>query len=369
TVNEILDYSTFGDWDIDRRAVESYEPAFFSRDNTLKRLYIKAYKVYQLVGNENKSAACLFELIYDIFIILNHRLNLKTSYQLDIKGRENIFAVLKKALKGYGIEISEKFKKDYIISMLDRKVALIEESARFPILEQLGDAIYGFAVAELLFYNPESDGYVNSDFKAYISAYSQVKVAVKLGIDKLYYSSDTCNRKYDYESLLARSEPYPLKTAEWKQAHSEKRKYLADSLEMLIAVLCKDCGYRTAIDFAKRLIRETFPKEFPEEVRWDTAKDRGLREYWARVLPAPYAEFNKFTEMMWDAYMKFMGVYSIGTDDLMKRVALAHFPYSDAFMLSNPNERYIAFYEYLHNGIDYAIKVYSARIAEEFNKR
>lgn len=169
---------------------------------------------------------------------------------------------MKNILKKYGVEISDKFKNDYIISLLDRKVAVIEESERFPVLEQLGDAVYGFAVAEMMFYQPtyyEPES-IFKDYENYICASAQIEIAKKLGLDKLYISPLTLSYKYSNESCIDRVNEIFVLRERVLSANDTKFKFLADSLEMVIGTICNDLGYQAAIDFTKHIVKETYPE-------------------------------------------------------------------------------------------------------------
>lgn len=369
--------------DNERKAVLVYCPEYFSKENIWSRLYLIAFMANKLESNINKCYANLFEIFYDLFKAAEKIFGLKTAFQKDNGGREKAYAELKKTLQKYGLAISDSFKNDYITSLLDRKVAVIEEIERFPALEQLGDAVYGFAVAEMMFYQPtdyEKEGIFN-DYDNYIWAETQVEIARTLGLDKLYISPLTLSYKYSGADIDPDDEPFLF---DYPRGEREvKFKFLADSLEMVIGTICKDCGYQAAIEFSKRIVREQFPGVFKKEARWENRFEADSEqeidgEYWNRIKPAPCPRFDTFesklfVERMWDAFNKFMLTYSLGTDDKAVRVFITQrhssLDYADE-LYGIKNLRYSGFngamYSYLHSGLAYMVENYSEKIKENY---
>ena len=360
----------------DYEIVKAICPDYFSVENEWNRFYIKAYEMFELTGNKEDCFACMFEVHFDIFRILNDKLGFKTSYQLDIGSRERIYGELKNILDGYGIKISENYKSDYITSLLDRKVALIEEIDRFPVLEQLGDAVYGIAIAEMLFYNPDTGDDVASGFESFVSAPAQIEVARKLGIDKLYLSSFTVNDKYDNLKVMIPTRER-FEQVRDSESIAEKKKFIADSLEMIIGTICKDLGYRAAIEFTKHIVRETFREKnrayFPDEVRWTDDLPFGIkRNYWARIRPAIYSDFNAHQKMLWGAFNKFFLAYNLGTeDDFVRRFITISVSEMNLFYdLNGGNKDNVnkVFYCYLQSGLEVAVEKYGKDIKKSFDE-
>lgn len=370
--------------DNERKAVLVYCPEYFSSENIWSRLYLVAFMASKLERNINKCYANLFEIFYDLFKAVEKKFGLKTTFQKDNGGRENAYAELKKILQKYSLTISDSFKNDYITALLDRKVAVMEEIERFPALEQLGDAVYGIAVGEVMFYQPtdyEKESIFN-DYDNYVCANAQVEIARMLGLDKLYISPLTLSYKYSRETNVDPDDELFILRQEISDREC-KFKFLADSLEMVIGVLCKDLGYQAAIDFTKCIFMEKFSDIFKKEAHWENRFEADSEqeidwEYWNRIKPAPCPVFETFEsklyiEKMWDAVNKFMLAYSIGTDDKEARIFITQrhsgLNYGDE-LYGVKKLRYSEFngamYDYLHNGLAYMVENYSAKIKENY---
>lgn len=370
TIPHILDFPTFGYHDgiIDREAVTVYCPDYFSAENILNRFYLKACYMSKYTNDKRTCFSNMFEVYYDLFQFIEEKTGIKTSYQRNTEGRDDAFVQLKSILKKFNVEISDKFKSDYIISLLDRKVAIREESERFPVLEQLGDAVYGLAVAETLFYSPEEIKNFAETFENYTCAKSQIKVAKLLSIDKLYLSSYSLPRKYERDILInPNKEIYTVLQESEQRENNEK--YLADSLEMIIGTICKDCGYKTAIDFTKIILKQTFFNRFQNEVHWEDNKNMNIdRDYWTKILPAPYSHFEESHRVLWLAFDKFFKASVLGTDDLETRKFITVSFYNNELYdaCSEYYEVNKVFYEYLHNGLESAILKYGDSVKDNY---
>lgn len=376
TIQHIFDYPTFGYHDkvVDREAVTVYCPEYFSAVNIWNRLYLKAFYMLKLVKDKAICFANLFEVYYDLFQFIEEKTGIKTSYQRNIEGRDEAYTQLKSILKQRSIETSDDYKSDYIISLLDRKVAIREESERFPILEQLGDAIYGLAVAEMLFYSGdgiETDNMAET-FERYTCAKAQIKAAEKIGIDKLYLSSYSLPRKYESDILINPDNESYVIQQEREQFENDK-KYIADSLEMVIGTICKDCGYRIAVDFTKNLLRETYPAmiSFMRELHWEDNQISNIdRDYWTRILPAPYSSFDSAHSVLWQAFDKFFKAYVLGTEDVAMRQFITN-SFGDNKLYDDIGTAYEVnqvFYEYLHKGLESAVEKFSNSVKENYKK-
>lgn len=359
---------------IDDAVVNAMCPDYFGADNVWNRFYIKAYELFELAGKKELFFACMFEVYFDMFRVLNDKLGLNTSYQLDTSSRDKIYDGLKAILDGYDIKVSDGHKSEYITSLLDRKVALIEEIERFPVLEQLGDAVYGLAVAEMLFYNPDTDERVAISLESFINATAQIEVAEKIGIDKLYFSSFTAKGKYDSNDITIPTRD-KFAQAQERESFSEKKKFIADSLEMIIGAICNEHGYRVAIDFVKRIVRETFraknPNYFPEELHWMGEPSVNIdRAYWTRILPAPYAVFNAHHKMLWGAFNKFFLAFNVGTEDALARVLITNSNDGLCYDLNSgadsENSVNKVFYCYLQNGLEATVEKYGKAVKKSF---
>lgn len=371
-MQHIFDYPTFGYHSqiVDRKAVAVYCPEYFSEEHIWNRLYLKAYYMLKLVKDKAICFANLFEVYYDLFQFIEKQIGIQTSYQRNTKGRGEAYDQLKSILKQHGVSISDKYKSDYIISLLDRKVAIREESESFPILEQLGDAVYGIALAEMLFYNP-SEKDIEKKYNNLIRAEEQINIAIKVGIDKLYLSSYSLPRKYDSDLLIDADRESYIYGQEREQFEND-RKYIADSLEMIIGTICKDCGYPTAIDFTKQILRETYPNKFLKELHWEDNQDSNIdRDYWTRILPAPYSHFDNEHHVLWQAFDKFFKAYVLGTEDRKTRQYITNC-FGDNKLYDDVDsicfEVNKVFYEYLHKGLKSAIDKFGNSAKEKYEE-
>ncbi|MDE5619474.1 MAG: hypothetical protein K2I80_02980, partial [Ruminococcus sp.] len=370
TIKSIFDYPTFGyHTDIsDREAVKVYCPEYFSANNIWNRFYLKCFYMTGIVKDKKLVFANLFEIYYDLFQFIEKKTGIRTVYQRNIEGRDNAFAQLKTILKSYDVDISEDFKDDYIIALLDRKVAIREESERFPILEQLGDAVYGLAVAELLFYNPNETDMAKS-YNDFICAQAQINVAKKIGVDRLYLSSHSLPRKYESDILIdADRESYTIRLE--SEQFSNKQKYIADSLEMIIGVICKDCGFEKALTFSKSILRKTYSKKLNTELHWGDNHDGDIdTDYWQRILPSPYSHFDNYQHTLWQAFDKFYKAIVLGTEEKEIRNYIAYSLGDKGLYDSNSfYEVNRVFYEYLHHGLKNAISKYGDSVKTKFNQ-
>ena len=349
----------------DRRLFAAYHPDCFSFENIWKRVYLKAYAVTLLSEDEQKQFSYLQRIFVDLIKAIERRIGICTVHQLDTSTREKRFEELKSILNVYGIRVSEEHKSDYVISMLDRDTALVEEAESFPVLEQIGDAIYGRAVAELLFYTPDTENMAEK-FERFTRAEAQVSISKTLGFDKLYLQIGVPAKYVESDSLFYDYETFD---EEWLQALS-KEKYLADSLEMLIGSVYRDSGIVQAIDFAKQLLLKTFPKQLRKEVRPTEENKHNEdidRDYWSRILPAPCSVMTGELHTLWNALNKVILIASLGTDDKDKRRYITYSVGNTAIYGENRNHGVTwTFHEYLNNGLLPVLDKYGDTIRDNY---
>ena len=311
-----------------RSALTLFYPAFFSRGNILARIHLTAYAVTLLTDDESARISYLGAIFARALCRIEEILGIPTLHQLDTTSREEHYSVLKSKLADYGISINDSNKKNYVIALLDRDIALMDEAREFAHLEQIGDAIYGLAVAELLFYNPDNIYYhgeiydpygskLLSDFESFTRAEGQVLISKRSGLDKLYLDSGlsrkiTSTLPSFEDKFLDKDELLPL----------GEEKHLADELEMIIGAVYLDLGIDEAMKLAKMLLRESFKKDFEREVypTEQARKDETIGyEYWSRVLPAPLSDISAAQRMLRRALDKLALTLAIGTDTNEKR--------------------------------------------------
>lgn len=387
TVLDVLDSHTFGFHDtVDRKVVGLLCENYFTVENVLNRIYLKCWYITQIIP-KNEWSNCIFEMLYDFTQAVEKRTGIKTAYQLNETLRENTFQALKEKMLTFGLNISESYKTDYVVAMLDRKVATWEESERFPILEQLGDSIYNMAVAELLFFNPQYDVYnfkYYETFQDYIKAPAQVKIVKQFGLDHFYLSSAKNSCKYDSDRLV-NSDRESFALEQERESYSNEEKYLADSLEMLIGVLCKDCGLTIALQFAKDLLKKTYASVFTCEIR-ETDEEELLkavkkrrpkdgdgniaRDYLMKILPALYGEKDESHRMLEMALNKLLLTYVLGTEEKETRNYITH-SFGDRTIcedLSDFSSISKIFHGYLYNGLEFVIENYQTKIIDKYKK-
>lgn len=364
----------------DRRLFSAYHPDCFSFENIWNRVYLKAYAVTLLAEDDQVQFSYLQRIFVDLIKTIEKRIKICTVHQLDTSTRDKHFLKLKKKLGLYGVEASDENKNNYIVSLLDRDVALLEESALFPMLEQVGDAIYGLAVAELLFYNPDNLFYPPDDydpegkniaerFEKFTRAEAQVLISKKFTADELYLQAGLPSKFTEYGSIFFDYETYN----EEQLQELSKEKYLADSLEMIIGAIYVDKGISTALNFSKKLLKETYPEDFSREIHADDriGQDENIDlDYWPRILPGLYSETSHAHRVLWNALNKVILIYSIGTDDKNKRRYI-----TDSFGNPNIYEEYTSslsvswpFYYYLHNGLDFVLQKYRDTLLNNYKK-
>lgn len=388
TILDVLDVHSFGFHDTkDRKAVGVFCENYFTVENIFNRLYLKCWYITQITP-QNEWSNCIFEMLYDFTQAVGKCTGIKTAYQLDKTLREDTFQKLKEKMSGFGLDISEEHKTDYVIAMLDRKVATWEESERFPILEQLGDSIYNMAVAELLFFNPQYDVYnfkYYETFQDYIKAPAQVKIVKQFGLDQFYLSSAKNSCKYDSDRLITPDrESFALEQE--MEGYSNEEKYLADSLEMLIGVLCKDCGLIVALQFAKDLLKKTYAGVFTCEIREtdeeellkavkklrpEDGDENIVRDYLTKILPALYGGKDESHRMLEMALNKLLLTYVLGTEEKETRNYITH-SFGDRTIcedLSDFGSISKIFHGYLYNGLEFVTEKYQAKIIEKYKKQ
>lgn len=365
----------------DRQLFIAYHPDCFSYENIWKRVYLKAYAVTLLSDDDQTQFAYLQRLFVDLIKTIEKDLSISTAHQDDSSVRTEHYEKLKNKLETYGIETNDLHKSKYVISLLDRDTALIKEAEQFPVLEQAGDAIYGLAVAELLFFNPDNlfypkDSYdpdgknIAKRFEDFTRAEAQVFISKKQGFNELYLQIGLPAKYIEHDSLY-----FDYSTFEEEYAQYEnKEKYLADSLEMIIGSVYYDKGIEVALGFAKRLLRETFPDHFSKEVHLRDRKKVDYEidyEYWQRIHPAPYTDLSQAHQVLWGALNKVILVDSLGTENSDKRkyITLHQMLFSIRDVYGEDESiRGISWplLNYLDHGLNYVLKEYRHTISKNY---
>ena len=352
----------------DRRLFAAYHPDCFSGDNIWKRVYLKAYAVTLLSDSEDVQFSYLQRIFVDLIKVIEQRIGVCTKHQLDMSVRTKNYTALKERLKEYNINVRDEYRINYIVALLDRDTALMEEAELFPVLEQLGDAVYGLAVAELLFYNPETENMAKS-FEDYTRAEAQVLISHKVGFNKLYLQVGPPEKYPEFDSIFYNYESFVMD--EERKQTLNKEKYLADSVEMIIGAICKDQGIEIAINFTKTLLKKTFPKVFYAEIL-PTEENKYNKDiemdYWTRILPAPCSVMDAELSTLWRALDRVLLTVSLDTDDKGKRNYITHSFGNTAIYGESYNYGVTwVFYEYLCNGITSVLQKYGDTIRENYH--
>lgn len=373
TVTDMFEDCTFGGgWDRNsKEAVKIYCPGYFLADNVLKRFYLKAYALKKALKTDSKCFTALFEHFYNIFRYVECQTGLQNAHQLDAEGRNGAYEKLCAILGKYAVKPSDKCKRLYVAALLDRKVATGEEAKLFPELEQLGDAVYNLAVAEMLYYDPgmhDTKDDFGKDFEDHIRAEAQIKICTAIGLDKLYLSvASTCG-KYSFD-LFDGAEDFNEINSYGNDESSDR--FYADSLEMVIGAICKDCGYRAAINFSKAVIKNSYPG-FNEEVRWTGDTSAAPYWFWRVMYPGRFSSLREEVDLskLHRSFDKFFLAYNLGTESAQTRKFITY-NHGSGEVYGEGNGRDVVgvvFYEYLHYGLEAAVEKFGNAVKENYLK-
>ena len=368
TVRFILNYHILGydNVELKEKYLSLYCKDFLNDNSVLGRFYYRIYIINKYA--KDYSNECIYEYLYEILKLIEEKNNFKSAFVLDTNLRESKLQILKDVLSKYDINIDDKYKDLYIISLLDRKYATAQEAARFAELEQFGDAIYDLAVDNILFYDPEDRNSLDhQNREELVKADAQIKVSKYLGIDKAYISkfNDAINKKYDnYEAF------------ENGINDSRDGHYLADSLEMVIGAVAKQYNVQKALDFATKIILEANP-ELPTPVTFGNFdpiylynESKADKDYLNKIYPGPFSdEHEYYSEYISIGYAlsKLLKIAIIGNDTVEKRKLIAN-----NLNKVLPDDRYDGYYQYvvtyLYYGIEETIKRYQTIVESSYRE-
>lgn len=327
----LLDASMFGYHD-ENKINDGYteEKAFYyncynfkDKDSILNRFYYRVYLINKY--SKNLFAACLYEVLYDTLNVINDEFKLRCSYLHNDDVRDSKYNALKDILAKYNVNINEEHKHNYIVALLDRKTASMDEISMFSELEEIGDAIYELAIVNILFYQNDDATHLNYDELNNLKcAKSQIEVSKFIGLDNLYISSFNCinfNNKYDSNDLVH----FRKDNGHIDYNLSLEHNYIADSLEMIIGAIYKDLGINKALEFATNIILDANPiyknyevKEYNED---EVIMSNDI-DYYERLFPS-YTNidsyYNKEYHHIQHALEKVFKVIVIGNETIEKR--------------------------------------------------
>ncbi len=364
----ILDGNAFGYTadSVDRYTFALYFKDCFISENILNRVYLTTYAVSLLSNDPETQYRYLYRTNIDLLNAIEKKAGISTAQRTDSTSREKEYCALKKKLQTFGIEISDRYKADYILALLDRDTALLDEQLRFAEIEQLGDAIFGFAVAERLFYQTQRVGNYATEIENYTRAEAQVIISKKIGFDKLYLDIRPMAKYEERDSLYNDFDVFAMREKAEQSENSEK--YLADSLEMIIGVLSRDQGIEVAIDFAKMLLTKTFSDRFPKsEIRYTEENKHRISdlEFWSSLLPAPGECRSGVRFPLSLAFDKLVLVALLGTEDKKKR---QYITYAVGGKMTFGKQEQWAFHDYLHKGLPYILSAYKETVIDNYRE-
>lgn len=338
-----------------------YYPNFKTKDSILNRFY---YQIYLINIHTNKSIECIYEWLFDVLRMIDIKYETKCVFAIDENIRNENYFKLKSILFNYNLNLKDDNKENYIISLLDRKNATINESSKFAELEQFGDAIYEFAVANILFYNPEYDSHFYFDkMQELVKATSQCKIANHLGIDKLYISNlyNIFNSKYEHNGKILEG------------FRDIEDSCIADSLEMIIGSIAIEFGVQKALDFTTKIILECNNDiEEPIKLNFNDIDFDDINydeDYLKRIFPNPFDDEYSNLEYLplGPSLNKLLLIISIGNDTIEKRIFISrNLGYGNEVNndMANAIKK-----TYLYHGLEAVIEKYSSKIATIYTQK
>ena len=369
TIHQMLESELLAFEDVPTK--EKYLSIFYNdyenQDNILARFYYRLYIIKKYTKDLYET--CIYEYLYRMLKMIDFKYHITCENVTDQSFRKSKVDIAIDVLAKRGINISDSYINLLTIALLDRKYATFDEAAMFAELEQFGDAIYELAVDDILFYDPEFKTSLNhQEREKYVNANAQVKVARAIGLDKAYISKldDEFNNKYD---------DYELYTSGLNTAY--EKHYLADSLEMVVAVVAKEYGIQKALDFATSIILEANPDLNKPLIfkNFDFVKlsnDPNIdKDYLAKIYPSPFLNessyFMEYDAISYALY-KILKIAIIGNDTIEKRKYIANGLnrlLSDSYSI---DESYQIAVSYLYYGIEQTIKNYKDIVESNYVK-
>lgn len=350
--------------------LKAIEPRFYEGEVSKRRFYI--------------TLGVLTELLLDTKAILFDSLNLmfqhvQSKYELDmndsfyIEKRQPKEKELFKILKDY--DIKPVNQTDYLISILDREVATLEQIERFPIIEQMGDAIYEYVVVSALLKdiaNESPDTLTNSK-NNYIQAKTQVVIAENMGLDKCYIHNKFLTKKVSMDSFdksMNNIDPYNVEK-------EDSKSYLADSLEMLIGSVYFEFGLEEAIEFTTKIIMKNLPEiamliEKKIDIVFDiNTLNLEKAKLFARLNPdlsllftGRYSIYHTFGQTL----IKLFSVILIGNETLEKRKILRSASYNSSIRINNIDATDYLSIVFLNKGLEYTKEAFKKQILPTIHK-
>ena len=369
TIRDVIDYHVLGFTDVEEktRYLSIFNKKFLDDESVLGRLYYRIFLISKYA--KDLTNECLYEYLYEVLKVIEQKNNLKSSYVLDTKLRDENYLLLKDILANRDIIIDDSYKALYVTALLDRKYATAEEASMFAELEQFGDAIYELAVDNIIFYDPsETNKLEHQERENYVKAEGQMVISKTIGLDKAYISklNNSINKKFEqYEAI------------EYGLFHRPEGHYLADSLEMVIGAIAKEFNVQVALDFATNVILESYPnlhrpvifKNFDIQYLYNESK--ADRDYLNKIYPSPFlSENDYYSEYLQLSYAlnKILKIAILGNDTVEKRKSIAN-----SLNELIPSDRYDGYYQvvvsYLYYGIEETINKYRSFVESNYKQQ
>lgn len=340
------------------------EPNFYNDDYAKERFYVTIGVMYHL---KKPVENILFDSLTQLFQLVAHRYNLKLNDAFFIDDRSEKEQNLMKILDRFGIHPNNK--EDYLASIIDNEVATIEQMDRFPVIEQVGDAIYELCISEFLLRDLDMENprqFSNKEIE-FVKAPFQVEIAEKIGLDTCYIHNKFLEDKFkmDYFDKV-------ITDAKDTSNHYDKKTYLADALEMLIGSIYFDQGIEDAIEFTKSILTQNsdYLKNLSEvdipshERRFNL--DWNEYELYTRIYPQLnmfYSGQYVIQEPLGYSLSKLLSILVYGNETKQKRSELRQISYRRQVSITSRvgSNLYLA-YNYLNEGFDKARSVYEHEV-------
>lgn len=340
------------------------EPNFYDDVYAKERFYVTIGVLKHLDKQVEK---ILFDSLTQLFQLISYRYQLKLNDTFFIDDRSEKEQYLIKLVNRYGINPTNT--DDYFASVIDNEVATVEQMDRFPILEQIGDAIYELCVSELLLrdLNIEDSYQFTTKRNELVKAPTQVEIAEKIGLDNCYIHNKFLDEKIklDYfEKVISDSSDI--------DTHYDKKTYLADALEMVIGSIYLDQGIKVAVQFATVILVENneYLRKLSEIVipSHENRFNLDWEEY--ELYTRRYPQLNVFYsgkyvvhESLGHSLSKLYSIIVYGNDTKQKRGELREISYrKEVTITRNVNSNTMLAYHYLNEGFDKAKIVYENEI-------
>lgn len=309
----------------------------------------------------------LFDSLTQLFQLVAHRYNLKLNDAFFIDDRSEKEQNLMNLLDRFGIHPNNK--EDYLASIIDNEVATIEQMDRFPVIEQVGDAIYELCISEFLLrdLDMENPGQFSNKEIEFVKAPFQVEIAEKIGLDTCYIHNKFLEDKFkmDYFDKV-------ITDAMDTSNHYDKKTYLADALEMLIGSIYFDQGIEVAIEFTKSILTQNndYLKNLSEVVIPSHERrfnlDWNEYELYTRIYPQLnmfYSGQYVIQEPLGYSLSKLLSILVYGNETKQKRSELRQISYRRQVSITSRvgSNLYLA-YNYLNEGFDKARSVYEQEV-------